>query len=110
MFDVDGVLTDGSVHVTEDGEQLRKFNIKDGYALQLAVKRGYPVAVISGARSQGVRLRLQGLGVTHIYLAIENKTDTFDAFIREHGLNADQVVYMGDDVPDLPLDRLQRGL
>ncbi len=106
VFDVDGVLTDGTVHVTESGEQLRSFNIKDGYALQLAVKRGYPVAVISGARSEGVRLRLRGLGITHIYLAIENKTETFQAFIREHELHPDQIVYMGDDIPDLPVMKL----
>ncbi len=106
VFDVDGVLTDGTVHVTESGEQLRKFSIKDGYALQLAVKRGYPVAVISGARSQGVRLRLQGLGITQVFLAIENKTDTFHAFLDEYGLSPDQIVYMGDDVPDLPVMKL----
>ena len=103
VFDVDGVLTDGRVHVTESGEQLRQFNIKDGYALQLAVKRGYPVAVISGAKSHGVRLRLQGLGITNIHLAIDNKTEIFQNFLHENGLTSDQIVYMGDDVPDLPV-------
>ena len=106
IFDVDGVLTDGTVHVTESGEQLRSFNIKDGYALQLAVKRGYPVAIISGAKSQGVRLRLQGLGITDIYLAVDNKIDTFHAFMREHGVEADRIAYMGDDIPDLPVMKL----
>lgn len=103
VFDVDGVLTDGTVHVTESGEQLRKFNIKDGYALQLAVKRGYPIAIVSGARSEGVRLRLQGLGIQDIHLAIEDKMTTFQAFLNKNGLSADEVVYMGDDIPDLPV-------
>jgi 3-deoxy-D-manno-octulosonate 8-phosphate phosphatase (KDO 8-P phosphatase) len=106
VFDVDGVLTDGRVHVTESGEQLRQFNIKDGYALQLAVKRGYPVAVISGAKSQGVRLRLQGLGITNIHLAIENKNEIFQNFLQENGLVPEQIVYMGDDIPDLPVMKL----
>lgn len=106
VFDVDGVLTDGRVHVTENGEQLRQFNIKDGYALQLAVKRGYPVAVISGAKSQGVRLRLQGLGITNIHLAIDNKTEIFHSFLQENGLVPEQIVYMGDDIPDLPVMKL----
>lgn len=106
VFDVDGVLTDGRVHVTESGEQLRQFSIKDGYALQLAVKRGYPVAIISGAKSQGVRLRLQGLGITNVHLAIDNKTETFQTFLQENGLTPDQIVYMGDDVPDLPVMKL----
>lgn len=101
IFDVDGVLTDGTVHVTESGEQLRKFNIKDGYALQLAVKRGYPVAVISGARSLGVISRLNGLGIKSIYIGIENKMLVFERFINENNISPDQIVYMGDDIPDL---------
>jgi 3-deoxy-D-manno-octulosonate 8-phosphate phosphatase (KDO 8-P phosphatase) len=101
IFDVDGVLTDGTVHVTESGEQLRKFNIKDGYALQLAVKRGYPVAVISGARSLGVISRLNGLGIKSIYIGIENKMLVFERFINENNISPDQIVYMGDDIPDV---------
>ena len=101
IFDVDGVLTDGTVHVTESGEQLRSFNIKDGYALQLAVKRGYPVGIISGARSQGVVSRLKGLGIHHIYTGVEDKMLVFKQFISENSISADDIVYMGDDVPDL---------
>lgn len=101
IFDVDGVLTDGTVHVTESGEQLRRFNIKDGYALQLAVKRGYPVAVISGAKSLGVISRLKGLGIKSIYTGIDNKMLVFEKFIAENNISQDQIAYMGDDVPDL---------
>ena len=101
IFDVDGVLTDGTIHVTESGEQLRSFNIKDGYALQLAVKRNYPIAVISGARSNGVALRLKGLGIKSVYIGIENKFQVFHQFIKENDLSPDHILYMGDDIPDL---------
>ena len=103
VFDVDGVLTDGLVHVTETGEQLRRFSIKDGYALQLAVKKGFPVAIISGGRSQSVVSRLQGLGIKDIYLGVETKADAFEEFLLIHDLQAEQVVYMGDDIPDYPV-------
>lgn len=106
IFDVDGVLTDGSIHVTDAGEQLRSFNIKDGYALQLAVKRGYPVAVISGAKSQGVMLRLKGLGIKSIYIGIEDKLAVFERFIKENNLSPDHIAYMGDDIPDLLIMRI----
>lgn len=101
IFDVDGVLTDGTVHVTESGEQLRSFNIKDGYALQLAVKRGYPVAVISGARSLGVKSRLNGLGIKSVYTGIESKMAVFEQFIAESNIAPENIVFMGDDIPDL---------
>ncbi len=103
IFDVDGVLTDGLVHVTETGEQLRRFSIKDGYALQLAVKRGYPIAIISGGRSQSVVSRLQGLGIKDIYIGVETKTDAFEEFLLIHDLQPEQVMYMGDDIPDFPV-------
>lgn len=103
VFDVDGVLTDGSVHVTETGEQLRRFSIKDGYAVQLAVKRGFPIAIISGGRSQSVVSRLQGLGIKDIYIGVETKMDAFEEFLLIHDLHAEQVVYMGDDIPDYPV-------
>lgn len=106
VFDVDGVLTDGTVHVTESGEQLRKFNIKDGYALQLAVKRGYPIAVISGAKSQGVLARLRGLGIQNVHLAIDDKIETFLTFLNDNHLSAAEVLYMGDDIPDLPVMKM----
>jgi 3-deoxy-D-manno-octulosonate 8-phosphate phosphatase (KDO 8-P phosphatase) len=101
IFDVDGVLTDGLVHVTETGEQLRQFNIKDGYSLQLAVKRGYKIAVITGGRSAGVRLRLQGLGISDIFMEVDSKIGVYNQFMDDHQLSAEEILYMGDDVPDL---------
>jgi 3-deoxy-D-manno-octulosonate 8-phosphate phosphatase (KDO 8-P phosphatase) len=68
VFDVDGVLSNGDVLVTESGEQLRTFNTRDGYAVQLAVKKGYPVAIITGGNSAGVRLRMEGLGVRDVFM------------------------------------------
>ena len=101
IFDVDGVLTNGNVLVTEGGEQLRQFNIKDGYALQLAVKRGYRIVVISGAKSLGVQKRLLGLGITDIVLGVSDKIAIFNKYQEEHQLQTAQMVYVGDDIPDL---------
>jgi len=106
ILDVDGVLTDGTVLVTETGEQHRRFNIKDGYALQLAVKRGYHVVAVSGGRSKGIELRLKGLGVREIFLGLDSKIETYNNFIAKSGLTADQILYMGDDIPDLPVIKL----
>lgn len=106
VFDVDGVLTDGTVLVTESGDQLRRFSIKDGYALQLAVKRGFKIAIISGGRSQSILSRLNGLGILDVYLGVEHKTEKFEEFLLGYDLTADQVLYMGDDVPDYPVMQL----
>lgn len=106
ILDVDGVLTDGTILVTESGEQLRKFSIKDGYALQLAVKRGYYVAAISGGRSKGIELRLKGLGITDVFLGIDSKIDTYQNFLKSRYLLPEQVLYIGDDIPDLPVIKL----
>lgn len=103
VFDVDGVLTNGQVLVTEQGEQLRSFNIKDGYALQLAVKRNYPVAIITGGRSEGVRLRMQGLGIRSVYMNASDKAAILAAWMDENKLSREEILVMGDDVPDLPL-------
>lgn len=100
VFDVDGVLTDGSVTLMPDGEQVRIMNIKDGYALQLAIKKGYKIAIISGGRSEMVRKRLNGLGITDVYLGISDKTDAFKEFLEIYELNASNILYMGDDIPD----------
>ncbi|MDF2436293.1 MAG: 3-deoxy-D-manno-octulosonate 8-phosphate phosphatase [Bacteroidota bacterium] len=100
IFDVDGVLTDGSVTLMPDGEQVRVMNIKDGYALQLAVKKGFVVAIISGGRSEMVRKRLNGLGISDVYLAIENKIDKYKELLEIHELDPEEVLYMGDDIPD----------
>lgn len=100
IFDVDGVLTDGSITLMPDGEHVRIMNIKDGYALQLAVKKGFKVAIISGGKSENVRKRLNELGVTDIYLGSHTKIETFNEFIELYAITPEEVLYMGDDIPD----------
>jgi 3-deoxy-D-manno-octulosonate 8-phosphate phosphatase (KDO 8-P phosphatase) len=100
VFDVDGVLTDGSVILMPGGEQIRNMNIKDGFALQLAVKKGYRIAVITGGKSEFVRTRLNGLGIKDIYLGAHDKLAAFNDFIHANDLTSQEVLYMGDDVPD----------
>ncbi len=106
VFDVDGVLTDGSVFVTETGEQSRAFNIKDGYALQLAVKLGYHVCAISGSRSKVAIHRLNSLGITDVYLGSSVKTEKLNTYLEERMISPSQVLYMGDDIPDLAVMKM----
>lgn len=101
VLDVDGVLTDSSVLVMDDGQLVRRMNIKDGYALQLAIKQGYLVSVISGGTSQAVKMRLEKLGVTDVSLNVKSKKDVLLRYVQENGLMWEQVLYMGDDIPDL---------
>ncbi len=100
IFDVDGVLTDGSVFVNNDGEMLRTMNIRDGYALKAAVESGYNVCIISGGSNEGVRVRLRNLGIKDIYLGTPDKVETFDQYIDINQIQPEQVLYMGDDIPD----------
>lgn len=100
IFDIDGVLTDGSVILEPSGDQTRTMNIKDGYALQLAVKRGYKVAIISGGKNEIVRKRFSGLGIHDVYMAASNKLDSFDELKLTYGLENKEIAYMGDDIPD----------
>lgn len=100
ILDVDGVLTDSSVHVTGSGEMLRTMNIRDGYAMKAAVESGYNVCVISGGSNEGVRIRLQNLGITDIHLAASDKVAVFRDYIAKIGVTPEEVVYMGDDIPD----------
>lgn len=101
VFDVDGVLTNGSLLVAADGEFLRMMNIKDGYAIQHAVKNGFRVAVISGGHSSGVPVRLKRLGVQQVYMGVENKENQLMELLSEWQTEAGQVMYMGDDIPDI---------
>jgi len=103
IFDVDGVLTNGVVTIFPDGEMIRNMSIKDGYALKTAVMAGYNVCVISGGTNEGVRTRLQGLGITNIYLGAHHKLDQFEEYIAIHKLNTAHILYMGDDIPDFPV-------
>ena len=101
ILDVDGVLTDGSLLLLEDGQMARRMNIKDGYALQLAIKKGYHILVISGGSSDAVKLRLQKLGLNEIFMKVLDKKKLLTEFVAKHHLTRDQVLYMGDDIPDL---------
>lgn len=106
VFDVDGVLTDGNLLVLPNGVMVRRMNIKDGYALQLAVKRGYRVLVISGGNSPEVKDRLQQLGVTDVWMQVSNKTEVLLQYIQNNQLAKESVLYMGDDIPDLQVMQL----
>lgn len=100
VFDVDGVLTDGSLLATEDGHLLRRMNIKDGYALQLAVKKGYKVWIISGAKSEAVRARLNKLGIADVHVGIETKREHLQDIAATTQTSYESILYMGDDIPD----------
>lgn len=99
-FDVDGVFTNGAVMLHPGGEFIRMMNIKDGFAVQHAVKMGYPIAIITGGFSKMVRKRFTGLGVKDIYMKSANKNAAFDSFLAKHQLVPAEVLYMGDDLPD----------
>lgn len=100
-FDVDGVFTDGVVILHPDGEQMRTANVRDGYAVQLAVKKGYRIAIITGGRSEAVKTRFEGLGVKDVFLGSSNKVSVFHEFLVQNGIRSSEVCYMGDDIPDL---------
>jgi 3-deoxy-D-manno-octulosonate 8-phosphate phosphatase (KDO 8-P phosphatase) len=100
VFDVDGVLTDGSLLLLNDEQMVRKMNIKDGYVLQLAIKKGYKVVIISGGISEAVLHRFSKLGIKDVYLNIENKEEKLTAYVNAHKLNWDEILFMGDDIPD----------
>jgi len=100
VFDVDGVLTDGTVQLLPNGEQSRKMNIRDGYALQLAVKKGYRVVIISGGKSESVVSRLQGLGIKDIYTGVLDKQEKLQDYVFENDLRWEEIIFMGDDIPD----------
>jgi 3-deoxy-D-manno-octulosonate 8-phosphate phosphatase (KDO 8-P phosphatase) len=100
IFDVDGVMTDGIVLLSPDGDMLRTMNVKDGYALQLAVKKGYRIIIISGGRSELVRQRFEGLGIMEVYLGVGHKLKVFHEIVSREGLEMKSILYMGDDIPD----------
>ena len=106
VFDVDGVLTDGTIHVTQTGEMLRNMNIRDGYAMKAAVENGYHVCIISGGSNEGVRVRLRNLGITDIHLGISDKVETFKEYCDIYNINPENVLYMGDDIPDFHVMKL----
>ena len=100
VFDVDGVLTDGSVNIMTNGALVRQMNVKDGYAMKTAISKGYEIAIISGGNNEGVKKRLNGLGVKEVYLEIHNKLEVFKTYCKTFKINPKNVLYMGDDIPD----------
>lgn len=100
IFDVDGVLTDGTIMVTTEGEMFRTMNIKDGYGLKTAVEKGYNVCIISGGNNEGVRVRLQNLGIKDVFLGAHNKTQILEDYLKEKNVDRKNTLYMGDDLPD----------
>jgi 3-deoxy-D-manno-octulosonate 8-phosphate phosphatase (KDO 8-P phosphatase) len=100
VFDMDGVLTDGTLVIEQDGQWLRKMNIKDGYALQLAVKSGYRVLVISGSESEPVAKRLNQLGITDVFMKVNDKEAFLKDYISKNNISPTETLFMGDDIPD----------
>lgn len=102
IFDVDGVLTNGEI-ILFNNEVIRTLHSRDGYALQYAMKKGYRIFVITGGNSQDVKLRLEGLGVTHVYLRSSNKASVYEELKASYRITDQEVLYMGDDIPDIPV-------
>lgn len=100
IFDIDGVLTDGKIMVLESGEAIRNMNSKDGYALHLAVQKNYRIAVISGGNNVGIQKILKRAGVTDVFINEHDKMAVYEKYTKEHGLKDEEVVFIGDDLPD----------
>ena len=101
IFDIDGVLSAETVGMDEQGMALRTINFKDGYAIQLAQKAGLRIAIMTGAGDDRIRRRYEYLGVEDFYLKCGAKTDAYDAFVGKYGLGDAEVIFMGDDIPDV---------
>lgn len=105
IFDYDGVMTDGTVYMDSNGDPLRTSNVKDGYAIQLASKLGYHLAVISGAVVTNITKRLNMLGVNDVFTGVPDKVLKLEEYMKQHGLTSNQIVFMGDDIPDIKVMR-----
>lgn len=99
-FDVDGVLSASTIPVGEDGQPVRSANVKDGYAIHLALKQGLPIAIITGGNHEAVRRRYESLGCKEVHLGCSMKIETYEALLEKYGLKDENVLYMGDDIPD----------
>src|SRR4029078_12187081 len=101
IFDMDGVLTDGTLLVIKGDEWLRRMHIRDGYALQYAGQKGYRIAVVSGSISLPVKTRLKLLGIRDVFMGVADKKNRLEKYMKKHGLKSGEMLYMGDDIPDL---------
>lgn len=100
VFDVDGVLTNGNLLILNDGQMARQMNIKDGFALQSAIKKGYRIVVISGGNSDALKERLRKLNIQDVFMQVENKDELLTSYVNENGLSWNNILFMGDDIPD----------
>lgn len=106
VFDIDGVFTNASVYVQEDGVLLRRMSVRDGFAVQHALKKGYRIIAITGGRSRGVARRFKDLGITEFFDNIQDKSEVMYRLVNTHALDLGKTIYMGDDIPDLEPMRL----
>lgn len=106
VFDVDGVLSPSVIPLHPNGDPMRCINIKDGYALQLAVKHGYKIAIITGGKTESVRRRFEGLGIKDVILGASIKIGHFNEWLKRSGLKQEEVAYVGDDIPDLEVMKI----
>lgn len=105
IFDVDGVLTNSELLITEKGELLRKMNVRDGYAMKQAISNGYRILILTGGSSQGVVSRLEALGIQDILWGVRNKLGAYEEYLDAHELDEEGILYMGDDLPDIEVMR-----
>ncbi len=105
IFDIDGVLSSETITLSAEGVPLRTVNIKDGYAIQLAMKLGLRIVILTGGNTPSVRVRYEGLGVEDIFMGCAVKLEKYEEFIHQYGLTDEEVMYMGDDIPDLEIMR-----
>ena len=106
IFDIDGVLSNNTIPMDNEGNPIRTVNIKDGYAMQLAVKCGLKIAIITGAKVESVRYRYESLGVQDIYIGCSRKIETYSEYKEKYGLSDEEVMYVGDDIPDYEIMKL----
>lgn len=105
VLDVDGVMTDGKIIVTDDGREIKEFNAYDGHGIRLLYRAGLQAAIVSGRKSAATMVRARDLGIEHVYLGIHNKTEAFEEILQKAGLRGDEVCVVGDDLPDVPIMR-----
>ena len=100
VLDIDGVLSDGNIQITAEGDQLRTMSTRDGLAITMALKKGYNIAIISGGNSKTVLHRFKYLGITDVFLAVDDKIKVLHQYFKDKNITSENVLYMGDDIPD----------
>ena len=103
IFDIDGVLTNGKILITSKGDMYREMDTKDGFAIKYALNKGFKIAIISGGRDKGLEIRLQDLGIKNIFLGFTDKERPFNDFIKNEDIKPNDILYMGDDIPDIKI-------